>query len=65
MLVKELKANPDNETDKVHSIRHNKVVSYSESSQWRNDAPEAPATPGGAVLRGRQIVIKCGTILQH
>ena len=26
--------------------------------QWRNDAPAAPATPGGAVLRGRQIVIK-------
>ena len=27
-------------------------------TQWRNDAPAAPATPGGAVLRGRQIVIK-------
>ena len=26
--------------------------------QWRNDAPGAPATPGGAVLGGRQIVIK-------
>ena len=26
--------------------------------QWRNDAPAALATPGGAVLRGRQIVIK-------
>ena len=27
-------------------------------TQWRNDAPGAPATPGGAVLGGRQIVIK-------
>ena len=26
--------------------------------QWRNDAPGAPATPGGAVIEGRQIVIK-------
>ena len=26
--------------------------------QWRNDAPGAPATPGGAVLEGRQIVTK-------
>ena len=26
--------------------------------QWRNDAPGAPATPEGAVLGGRQIVIK-------
>ena len=25
---------------------------------WRNDAPGAPATQGGAVLGGRQIVIK-------
>ena len=23
-------------------------------AQWRNDAPGAPAMPGGAVLRGRQ-----------
>ena len=27
-------------------------------SQWRNEAPGAPATPGGAVIGGRQIVIK-------
>ena len=26
--------------------------------QWRNSAPGAPAKPGGAVLGGRQIVIK-------
>ena len=26
--------------------------------QWRNEAPGAPATPGGAVIGGRQIVIK-------
>ena len=26
--------------------------------QWRNDAPGAPATPGGAVIGGRQIIIK-------
>ena len=26
--------------------------------QWRNDVPGALATPGGAVLGGRQIVIK-------
>ena len=26
--------------------------------QWHNNAPGAPATPGGAVLGGRQIVIK-------
>ena len=26
--------------------------------QWRNDAPGAPATPGGAVLGGRQIFTK-------
>ena len=25
--------------------------------QWRNDAPGAPATPGGAVIGGRQIII--------
>ena len=31
-----------------------------EKIQWRNEAPGAPATPGGAVIggRGRQIVIK-------
>ena len=28
------------------------------SGQWRNEAPGAPATPGGAVIGGRQIVIK-------
>ena len=39
-------------------------INQHEQVQWRNDAPGAPATPGGAVLRGRQIVIKCGTILQ-
>ena len=27
-------------------------------SQWRNDAPGVPASPGGAVLGGRQIFIK-------
>ena len=26
--------------------------------QWRNEAPGAPATPGGDVIGGRQIVIK-------
>ena len=26
--------------------------------QWRNEAPGALATPGGAVIGGRQIVIK-------
>ena len=26
--------------------------------QWRNEAPGAPATPGGAVIGGRQIVMK-------
>ena len=30
----------------------------SRSEQWRNDAPGAPATPGGAVIGGRQIVRK-------
>ena len=34
-----------------------------DEEQWRNDAPGGPATPGGDVLRGRQIVIKCGKIL--
>ena len=28
------------------------------SQQWRNEAPGAPATPEGAVMGGRQIVIK-------
>ena len=27
-------------------------------AQWRNEAPGAPATPGGAVIGGRQIVIR-------
>ena len=27
-------------------------------SQWRNEAPGAPATPEGAVIGGRRIVIK-------
>ena len=27
-------------------------------NQWRNEAPGAPATPEGAVIGGRQIVIK-------
>ena len=26
--------------------------------QWRNETLGAPATPGGAVIRGRRIVIK-------
>ena len=34
------------------------ALRWREKAQWRNDAPAAPATPGGAVLRGRQIVIK-------
>ena len=29
-----------------------------EGEQWRNDAPGAPATPGGDVIGGRQNVIK-------
>ena len=33
-------------------------MSHEWSHQWRNEAPGAPATPGGAVIRGRQIVIK-------
>ena len=32
--------------------------SFAFLAQWRNGAPGAPATPGGAVLGGRQIVIK-------
>ena len=29
-----------------------------QTPQWRNDAPGAPARPGGAVTGGRQIIIK-------
>ena len=36
----------------------NKSALAEMDQQWRNDAPGAPATPGGDVLRGRQIIIK-------
>ena len=47
-----------------HIVRQNanKIQTYlihlNNSCQWRNDAPGAPATPGGAVIEGRQNVIK-------
>ena len=34
------------------------ILKFSKVMQWHNDAPGAPATPGGAVIRGRQITIK-------
>ena len=50
------------ETDSIFSESsdlQNRVLDMEiDAIQWRNDAPGAPATPGGAVLRGRQIVIK-------
>ena len=55
-----LNSQPKNVTCKISK----KLLTITCDDQWRNDAPGAPATPGGAVLRGRQIVIKCGTILQ-
>ena len=33
-------------------------TAFFNETQWRNKAPGAPATPGGAVIGGRQIVIK-------
>ena len=33
-------------------------ISGCSEAQWRNEAPGAPATPGGAVIGGRQNVIK-------
>ena len=48
----------------IFDVRPEQKNPNSQRGQWRNDAPGAPAKPGGAVLRGRQIVIKCGTILQ-
>ena len=47
---------------KIHTIVTSRLSPL--YTQWRNDATGAPATPGGAVSRGRQIVIKCGTISQ-
>ena len=34
------------------------LVGIMQSCQWRNEAPGAPASPEGAVIGGRQIVIK-------
>ena len=34
------------------------IIGRHSCNQWRNEAPGAPATPGGAVIGGRQIVIK-------
>ena len=33
-------------------------ISCQAPAQWRNEAPGAPATPEGAVIEGRRIVIK-------
>ena len=38
-------------------------VFYTVCVQWRIDALGAPATPGGAVLRGRQICLCSGVLL--
>ena len=45
----------------AETSKNNNGLSYGNTccrSQWRNEAPGAPATPGGAVIGGRQIVIK-------
>ena len=42
----------------VHAILSSNVGYTEYYKQWRNDALGAPATPGGAVFGGRQIVIK-------
>ena len=34
------------------------VATSHDFTQWRNAAPGAPATPGGAAHRGRQIVVQ-------
>ena len=68
-LVVEYLADEGTTVERGFDVRSNDVrarghCGAGRCTQWRNDAPGAPATPGGAVLRGRQIVIKYGTILQ-